>query len=546
MFLASPSAAAEFEVLISRACRQGMLDIYDLLDTFLPLVRAAAPGLADARRLDLESLVPALRSLPVGLHSAPRLWLVPDLGTFTHTSIEGSLYRSGRLEDGTLLCEAPFGLLSVNALAATLCVVAHEQRKAWRLLAEKAEARPADAPAPALAQLAFDLGQDEAGLGHAISETGGELLQLLRASTLPAIALHASLSADTVAHTGQAAGRAVVAALAEMGLGDRPLHLWLGDPLFVECLSPYSRELREVLLAWGDANPADLGPDLRDHLGPVASEDALYALVNDFLLVDPRLWPEKVAAERTVGILHREAAGQRFEICDLGRVDPALVDARLPAFDLSPPFPVLVRLGADPYGATPALLEAVFEALGPQVASVTLASEGSLSARAAGALLLPRGMLRFGQAAFLSGLDALTPADLASSGAPVGTGLVHSLPFELGGAPAALFTAAQLPGIDAVEVGSAPLVEVLLQSRTLGRLRADVALAWAVVHAEHVPEGRPTLASLAGHAAVAIGKLRQIVRPPRASTPPPPQPARPAPSKGDRDRPMSRGVRLKV
>src|SRR5690606_37662773 len=107
-----------------------------------------------------------------------------------------------------------------------------------------------------LTALAFTLGVDELALARTDEATEGALLTVLSNGwEIPEISLHAELDLAAQGRRAERRQSRVVSALAEMGLVGRPLHVWLGSPAITDCLSPYTRELREPMLAWAETNP---------------------------------------------------------------------------------------------------------------------------------------------------------------------------------------------------------------------------------------------------------------------------------------------------
>ena len=510
--------ALEFEVLMGRATRQGRIDLEALLETYGALVASQKPELADPRRVDLPGLVQALTALPPNLGHG-LLLLVPDLRAYTYTPIEGPTLRCGRLPDGTVLGEAPLGSPELYGWVASLCLLAHELRKAARLLADL------PLPLPDVGPLAFALGHDEYDLAQAIRQTRGELINALHGGgRLPEVRVHASLHPDGIDRLGRRQAQQVVTTLAESGLADRPLHIWLGDGVLTDVLSPYTRELRPVLWRWAQANPYDLGADLRPIQAGEPTEDMLYAVLNDFMQVDPRLAPEKTVAERTVGIYRyrfKEGDGG-FELIDMGRVDPHLCDPRLPAWRLKTPAPTVLRLDGHNAGAA-SVLRGVLEAMGGRIVSITVAAAGLALGAPAGTVVMPRLLIRWGGGDKLPipltpGLSATDFLGLTDR--PVQSGAVVAVPSLLLASAAELVQQHQAYGPAALEIGDSGVLEVLYESLWAGQLSDAVEISWLVVGSQGTDSGRPNVSTLRAWSAAAIARLRRIVVPP-ASAPPP-------------------------
>ncbi|RYE93451.1 MAG: hypothetical protein EOO78_27085, partial [Oxalobacteraceae bacterium] len=200
----------------------------------------------------------------------------------------------------------------------------------------------------------------------------GLLLKVLQHSwALPHTLVHHRFAPPRRRQASFAAGEDLVRLLAEAGLVDRPLHLFVGDSSFAECLSPYTRDLREQLLAWqatASSEPVDAEP----------SEDTLYELAASFVRSDPRLPAEKQVAERSVGIVrHHLDAGCELTVVDSVRLDWRCCDARLQGVSLRSAPPVLVGLqGLDAAYLAPLLLH-LLEVLGERLAGMLFVSHGA-------------------------------------------------------------------------------------------------------------------------------------------------------------------------
>ncbi len=398
------------------------------------------------------------------------------------------------------------------------------------------------APALTLAQLAFALGVDESTLRSANTQTAGALLHMLEPLwELPEIALHADLDAAPTALRVTKRSHQVLNALAEMGLLGRPLHLWLGSPIFTDCLSPYTRELRQVLVEWARGHADALGGDV--DLDGTLAEDSFYALAYDFLASDERLFEERKEADRSVGIMHYEADDQPFELIDLGRVEPGACDARLTPWEALREAPILVRLAVDAEAADGESLAALLTQTAQWIASVTVQLDGSAIVAPPGTVILPDVLIRWAgeQKVAVPGSQQVSNGDFA--------GLAQQV--EVGGSilsvcHAGLLSAANVGqlvrsyNVHAVEVGGGGSIVALADAVWSGQLGPEVELAWATVAAHYLPSGRPGLASLGGQAAVAISRLRRILA---ALAPPPPPRARRERPKGPSS---GRTVRIKA
>lgn len=538
------SHAREFEVLVMRGIRRGVLDARELLDTYVALQPASHPELGNRRRFDLAAVVGAMRRLPRELWSAPTVRVVPRLAHFTARPLEVNGVAAGVLDDGTVLLEARFGVVSIMGLAASLCAVLHERDKALELLAPLAESLAASELGPTPSSVALALGLDEASFLEGCAATGDALLTVLDHDFVePRPWLHPALEPRAIAERGAARGRAVVAALAEMGLFERPLHVWLGNPVITDCLSPYPRELREPLLRWASTRPAGLGADLGALEGP-HGEDAVYAIAHDLIQVEPQLVGERIEADRTVGIQHRESDGLGFEVIDLARVDPSLCDARLFDFVAPEDRPVLLRLPIDLEDHAGALLRELLGALATRVASVTVVMEGSVLSGAAGTLAAPRLVVRWAgdEKLVVPGLVSLDDAVFSSfsSEAPR-AGAVLSLP------SASLLSSAHLDelvarvGVSAIEVGASGVIETLADAAWSGRL-GQARLSLALVASRSAETGRSSVDTLTGCAGVALALLRGLASPPPYEEAPAPAP-QPEPTPR---RPKSSGRAMRI
>ena len=581
--------ALELEALVARCARQGRLDPYELLETYVELEPSGHARLAEPRVIDLDALTTALGSLPAELVTAPRVLVVPRLSAFGHRPVPSASGAAGVLADGTLLLEARFGQLSLVGLAAALCAIAHELDKARTLNPpdeedlfggqeplvqiggtrrgdshqtnanehasddQATEPRPLDvdgdvdglsgsgAPTDSIAALAFSLGLDEQRLRAADVALEGRLLTVLSpAWELPPVAVHAELETRACRRRVEGRAQRVAASLAELGLATRRLHVWVGSGAVTSCVSPYSRELRDALLAWGAAHPELVGADI--DLGLPASEDTLYALAADFLASDLALGVERDAADRTVGIQRLEADGLPFELVDLQRVEPRVCDARLGAFGPPADAPVLVRVSTDLEDDTGAGLSSLLRLLAEHVASVTVLLEGTALEHPPGAVLLPAAAMRWAGESLvvLPGARAPNAGDFGGL-APgvVPGGVVLSAAHTSLLSTAHLAELARAYALRAVDVGGAATLGAVAEVVATGTLPPSCALHWALVATELVGSGRPSVASTGGLAAYAITALREILG--GGSQRPAPTAPR------DRPRPSSgRTVRLKA
>ncbi len=513
-----------------RAVRRGRVDLDDFLDPYAALRPGSHALLEDARRLDLAAVVAAFVALPRSLLSAPRLMAVPRLEGFTRTPIAGAGPRAALAADGTLLLETGLGQVSLVALIGALCALAWEQAKARRLLA----GRVAE---PEMTSLAMDLGVEEALLRAAGDATGLAIFDLLRGVALPELRVHADCGEAATRERAEHSGRRVLAALAEMGLIERPIFLFIGSDLVTGILSPYARELRGPLLTWAAQKQPALGADLRDLSEPVG-EDALYALAYDFVASDPTLAAERAQADRTVGILRYEGDGLPFELVDLGRIEPEGCDARLAGLAAPTPAPVLVRLAYNLEDTDATLLRTLLEALGRRVIGAALVMEGVALAGSPGSIVLPHLLVQWDESKlWLPGAMPFVAAELLGyADVQVLDGAVLSTAAPSLLAPAHVSELVRAYGVAAVEVGGAAALHALMDARLRGVLSPEASLSWALVAGQTTMSGRPSLGATAGHSAVALAVLHHLTgaRPARVD---PPSPKR---------RASSRSLRIKA
>ena len=391
------------------------------------------------------------------------------------------------------------------------------------------------------ASLAFTLGLDERRLLDANAALSGRLLTVLAPSwELPPVAVHAELETRACRRRVEARAERVAARLAELGLATRRLHLWVGSGVVVSCLSPYTRDLRDVLLGWAGAHPDIVGPDI--DLAAAPGEDTLYALAADFLATDPRLAVERDAADRTVGIQRLDADGLPFELVDLGRVDPRMWDARLGSVSVPPDAPVLVRVSTDLEDGTGAGLASLLRVLGEHIASVTVLLEGTALEHLPGTVLLPAAAMRWAGESLVSlpGARALEPSELAGlAGTVVQGGVVLSAAHTSLLSTKHLAELARAYALRAVDVGGAATLSAVAEVAATGAIAPACALRWALVATELISRGRPSVASTSGLAAYAIATLRELLADGANRPAPAPPRDRPRPSSG-------RTVRIKA
>lgn len=553
--------ALEFEVLVQRAARRGWLDLHDLADCYAALYAGGSqvhPHLDNPRKVDATAMAHALRALPPEWQAAARLLVVPSLHAYPHAAtLPAGGLPAGVLGDGTLLVEASLGHTSLMHLAVQLGALHHELEKAHALVPPELRVPEGDEAPEALewdddrwVHLAFALGTDPAALKQAHQDTGGALLPLLLGVlSLPPIDIHADLDPGATTQRQRALADRVVATVAEMGLLSRPVHLWIGDAVVSDCLSPYPRELRQLLHRWALARPHQLGEDLQPLPEPLG-EDGIYAVTADFTATDPELEQERWRAERSVGILRYRWDDFAFEAIDLGRIDPTVVDARLPGWDLDGRGPVLLRIPALTTDPQAGLLRGLLEALGPNLRGITLVLEGSVLGAPPGSLVLPHLLVGWAGERKLS-LPTATQLDLEQLHGYADTttrqGAILSLP------AASLISVGRVAELQrelnvcAVCVGADALVEALSDALWRGTIAADVPLSWGLVSMQRTRGGRPTVPTLAGLSAVAIAALRELgAPPPTEHAAPPPEPAPLPESPPARPALSRRAIRIKA
>lgn len=395
----------------------------------------------------------------------------------------------------------------------------------------------ADALQAILAQIAFQWGLDELELQAADAQTDGAIwLALLGDTELPTARLHTSLHPNRHRERYQRAGERIVTHLAEQGLAQRPVHLWVGPPVVVDCLSPYTRELSDVLVQWAAKHPEMLGGDLREREHP-AGEDVLYALAYDFLRSDSNLAKERAAADRSVGIGRECIDDIAFETVDLGRIDPAVVDSRLVgARAVEHPAPVLLRVGPEPEDDGGALLRSLLDGLGEHIRSVTLVIDGSPINAPVGTVILPQGFVAWAGGYRWVASQHGGFADQAIAGYadnPTQGGMVLSTWAPQLLSPTHVGELARTHGLVAVESGAEGIVRASTDAMWAPNA-PERPVRWAVVGADHTDAGRPTLTALSAQASVAIAKLRDVLVPPepptrrRQQSEPPPGPKQPS------------------
>jgi hypothetical protein len=340
---------------------------------------------------------------------------------------------------------------------------------------------------------------------------------------------------DVAPAAGEARARAhvqrVVAALAESGLLGRPLHVWLGPPWIVDCLSPFARELRPALTHWAASSPPQLGSDLL-RLPPLVGEDAMYAIAHDLLRLDPRLADERATADRTAGIYHEVFDDTSFEIIDLSRVELGGCDPRVSVIAGADEGCVLVRVPVsfeDPSGAA---VRELVEALEERLTRLTIVLEGMALSGGAGSVVQPEIAVHWAGDA-LSTFPNLAPWDdaslLAFSDTPVTRGAIVSVPTPLLLSAAHVEAIARRFRVAGVEVGHSGCLRGVSECMWSGRLAKHVPVSLAMVGTTSIETGRGSVRSIAGVAALAVASLAQSETTPGLplEEAPPPEPVEP-------------------
>ena len=266
-----------------------------------------------------------------------------------------------------------------------------------------------------MSHLAFVWGTDPLTLVELDDESQGLLLSLLLGrSQIPDIDLHAGLAPSAIAsHFAQQADR-VLEVLAENGLMGRGTHLWLGPESITDCLSPFTRDLREPLLRWAEANVmlAGLDGSLPEEK---ITEDWLYVIAQRFLDGDEALLRERDEADRSVGILRHRWPGVNFDSVDLCRIEAGGCDTRLAQWRVGADAPILLRLSFGFQDVEQTFITRILEVIGPYLASVNVVLRGNILGPAVGDLLLPSMVLDLcgGEALALPNPSTLHADDLS-------------------------------------------------------------------------------------------------------------------------------------
>jgi hypothetical protein len=527
----TPVDALEFEILVARAGRRGHLDIAELLDAFATLAAHYGQDLADPRRLDAELLGGVVASLPPQLAEAQKVHVVAKLEPFgLNDDNLNAFWPAAWADANTLLVACPEGMPSLQALAVALCTIAHEGAKWRHLLADAPQLRAAlcnDEPA-ALAAAAVPLGQHPEALAQAFALSRGTLWTHLAQQTPVQLQVHPELAPPGASSRGRRA-RGLWDAIAELGLGHRPLHLWLGPQGMFEPISPYSHDLGPKLAAWAQAQTE--GGVATTSESPASARDVAYAALPSFLRRDPRLAEEKATSERTVGLQQLPQAGVDCQLLDTARLDPAVWDPRLAADMPAARTPIILRMD----GSLAATFVAQLLALLPPntLRAVTVLSSGMLPAGHSGhvAPLSHLTPWHGGVAVpLLPHPDILSIQNVTDQGAQTLPGQACiDVPFSMRGAPAAWHAqpAAQPLGVTFAQW---PMAQALCAHLYDAAWAPKVPVNWFVVQASR-QTARLDVQHAAAVAAIGRAAMAQALKDPASK--PPAGPAGPAPA-GDR------------
>lgn len=143
--------------------------------------------------------------------------------------------------------------------------------------------------------------------------------------------------------------QAVVRALVEQGLANRPWHLWLASPYAAWCLHPYSHDLAELVGRWAE-RPGTHLPAALQAAAPTQGLRGganLAAAAQALAQTTQQLWQESEHVARQVGIVPFVVGDGTGHIIDLARLDLAALafgDCRTK----QPPTGVLLRLDGPP------------------------------------------------------------------------------------------------------------------------------------------------------------------------------------------------------
>lgn len=502
-------SALEFDVLLRRGIGRGVLDLAELFAAFVQHAQHLELPCMDPNRLELAACMQALRQLPPMFLGHSHWRLVDKLAAFDLAPVaHESLCPWQALDDTTLVVACPHGEQSIHSLVSTWCVVLHEQRKFLAYCQREPQiAVWLQAPQAYRDSLAFAFGQDSHTVHQALAteEDGLLLSQLLMSASLSSMHVHTSLQTSQSTARRKRVTQGLLGGLAEMGLLQRPVHLFLGASQVLECLSPYHRDLGAQICAWGDAQWQAHGKtrDVRFQEDP----DGSYLLQAAFLRQDKALLQEKHLAERSVGIQHGHLDGASFTWLDLGRLPQTACDPRLNDLGHAGQHdaPILLHLNPSQMPPLAPMLPRLLESLGP-LRSVCVIVDGMLP-------LAPT--KTHYQAVSLQSWDLIDSiCDLTQKPERNIIDGVHSIsvPWLLQAACTAYYLPALSQAQSVLDFGHVGIARILHNMRVRQQFTPDVALHWSVVPVRDAAH-RMTAPHIRGHIACALEQLNGLVAP---------------------------------
>ncbi len=166
----------------------------------------------------------------------------------------------------------------------------------------------------------------------------------------------------------------LVRTLAEHGLWGRPMHMVVGNPLFSACVSPFTRDLKKPLQAYGMAHATTLAPGVAEEL-PAPTEDSVYAVSHAFLQQDPALLEEKERADKTVGIVQHVFEWGTCTSIDMQRISAHHCDTRMASSQNIGSQKIFLSVSLQPHAAhTASFVRAAIHAWGPSLHGLHLLS----------------------------------------------------------------------------------------------------------------------------------------------------------------------------
>ena len=164
-------------------------------------------------------------------------------------------------------------------------------------------------------------------------------------------------------HRSRQFGHHIAESVAELGLAALPIHLWLGPQIVTELLSPYVRDLRPTLIAWGRESGELLEGNVTD--------DSIYDLAQTFRQSDSALVKEHREADRSVGIHRYHRLGLEYEITHLDRLDHAACDQRMVAPLQDANGSIVLRVDLPPDDGIVDVATVLVQMLGRTIRSIT-------------------------------------------------------------------------------------------------------------------------------------------------------------------------------